>query len=187
MVEGRRGSISDQRLSNSGPIRDGDGHESGDVGEGCRKWGVRDGEGCPSKGFQVVDGLDDAGIKGDDGFGLPLMKVSEVDGGRPGSASRAECSEESRAKGVPVVAVDAASFKGIKPFESVTPKGIEYEGHCLLSIPVGSFTGTGDSFDPLFGGELVFDITCVERKFGQIGLAEVVDVGVDHGDGEKRR
>ncbi len=71
--------------------------------------------------------------------------------------------------------------------ESIAAEGIEDEGHRLIGRPGRGRTGTRNSFDPLFGGELIFDVAGVEREFGQVGLAEVVDIRVDHGDNESIR
>jgi hypothetical protein len=37
-----------------------------------------------------------------------------------------------------------------------------------------------DAFNPLFRGELVFSVAGVERELGQVRLAKVVDVNIDH-------
>ena len=95
--------------------------------------------------------------------------------------SGAEGSQERALEGIPIIAVDAAAFQGIKPPESIAAEGIEDEGHRLVGRPGRGRTCTRNSFDPLFGGELILGVACVEREFGQVRLAKVFDVHVDHG------
>ena len=63
------------------------------------------------------------------------MEVGEVDGGRTRRPGGAEGSKERLFKGIPVVAVDAAAFEGIKPSECIAAEGIEDEGHRLIGRP----------------------------------------------------
>ena len=132
--------------------------------------------------FKVIHSFDDSRVKRNNLLRLTLVEVGEVDGGRTRSPGGAESRQERTLKGIPVVAVDAAAFQGIKPPESVAAEGIEDEGHRLISRPGRGRTGTRNPFNPLFGGELILGVACVEREFGQVGLAEVVDVHVDHDD-----
>jgi hypothetical protein len=66
---------------------------------------------------------------------LTLVEIGEVDGGRARSPGGAESSQECLLEGIPVIAVDAAAFKGIKPPESIAAEGIEDEGHRLIGCP----------------------------------------------------
>jgi hypothetical protein len=89
------------------------------------------------------------------------MEVSEVDGGSPGSMSGAESSKEGLLKGIPVITIDAAAFESIKPAESVAAEGIKNESHSLVGRPGRGSAGMRDSFYPLLGGELAFDVAGV--------------------------
>jgi hypothetical protein len=182
VVESRSGAESDKSLGRSPADGDRKSTEARDVSKLNRKRRVRERESGAGESFKVVDSLDDARIKRIDLFGLTLMKVSEVDGGIPGSASGAESSKEGLPEGVPVIAVDAAAFESIKPAKSVAAEGIKNEGHSLVGRPGRGSAGTRDMFDPMLGSELIFDVAGVKREFGQVRLAEVVDIDIDHSD-----
>jgi hypothetical protein len=109
------------------------------------------------------------------------MEVGEVDGSRTRSPSGAEGSQERALEGIPIIAIDAAAFQGIKPPECIAAEGIEDEGHRLIGCPGRGRAGSRDPFNPLFGSELILGIAGVERQLGQVRLAEVIDVDVDHG------
>jgi hypothetical protein len=66
-------------------------------------------------------------------------------------------------------------------------EGIKNEGLSLVGRPGRGSGGMRGRFDPLLGSELVFDVNGVQRKFGQVPLTEVVDVDIDHSDGETKR
>ena len=161
--------------------------EARDVSKLDRKRRVRERESGAGESLKVVDSLDDARIKRNDMFGLTLMEISKVDGGSPGSASGAESSEEGLLEGIPVIAVDAAAFESIKPAKSVAAEGIKNEGHSLVGRPGRGSAGTRDTFDPLLGSELIFGGAGVKRELGQVRLAEVVDVDINHGDGAQNK
>ena len=164
VIKGCSGSVRDEGLSGVGTDVHTDGHEVGHSQKFCRPNRIRECEVAAGKGFEVVDGLNDTWVKGDDRFGLTLMEVGEVNGCRTRSTGCAEGFEKSRLEGVPVVTVDATAFERVEPFQRVSPKGVEDEGHRLRGRPVGGRTRAGNTFNPLLGGELIFSVTGVERQ-----------------------
>ena len=110
-----------------------------------------------------------------------MLEVREVDSGCTGGADSAPRFEKGRSKLVPVVPVNAGAAEGIVPQQRGAAEGVVDERVGLVGGPVGGRAGARDTFDPLFGGELVLTITCEEWQFGKFRLTEKFDIGVDVG------
>ncbi len=151
VIESRSGAEGHKGLSHGCTYRD---RKRGEA----RERRIRQRESSAGKSLKVVNSFEDGRVKRDDRFVLTLMEVSEVNGCSSGSTRGAEGSKEGLLKGVPVVMIDAAAFECVKPEEGVAAEGIKNEGHSLVGGPGRGSTGMRDSFDPLLGRILVFNV-----------------------------
>ena len=88
----------------------------------------------------------------------------------------------------PVVTIDAGTTKGVVPQQGVAAERIVDEGVGLIVGPSRRSFGALNSFNPMFGRELVLRVAGENGEFGEIGLAGEVGVVeyVSHGSGERR-